>query len=697
MSLLNKTFIFSVILFFCISIVSFCVYRELSKRIAADTVSQELEKLALTKGLSLESSVKPDIAIAVKMVQSPLILDYFKNPSAEPVHTMALKELEKYQEAYSSKQIFWVTDSDKHYYYNCTYSYTVEPEKEGQEWYTATLNSGNLYNFYVDYDIGIKKTNLWINALVFDENKKPRGIAGTGITLDAFINQAYEGLNKPVTMYFFNTQEIVTGAAEKTLLDKKVQIGTMFPCPPDFKSLTSGLQDGEIRHFTCGNQLGVITYIPTYNWYLVAAQPVVTGKGLNQKLLLTVLIGGVLTFALTILAYGMFVRHTLRPLEKLRREMESVAEGDYTASMNYKKHDEIGSLNASLGSITDSSTRIISSIRKQAEQVSNITEKQLENISQCRKRTSEIVSALEAADAAAGEEQDILRQTNESVQKNENDILNFRTMIQMQSEAIKDAGEDIGKMLACVQSLDKYNEDAAGNIEQLYKNSTGSANQFSEVIKLIEKISEQTASMLETNTIIASITEQTNLLAMNASIEAAHAGDAGKGFAVVADEIRKLAEQTKKQSEGIEKVIKDITDSIKEVSNVSQTTNTIISENVKNTESAQKSFSNVSKIIDDQMKLSNGISAGLASVTQSSATVAAGFSEMKQDNDIIAAGSIEAAKKIRLLTEKISTISANARGIDGIVEDISAFAVHNREDIDKLCTGMESFKLKAVI
>jgi methyl-accepting chemotaxis protein len=693
MSLFKKVVIFSITVFITIALLCTVIYLNISRRIAAESVIQELEKLALLKTNMLESSIKPDIALTIKMVKSPLILEYFKNPDKSEYHDIALKELADYQNAYSSKQIFWVTDKDKHYYFNCQYTYTVNPDAAGQEWYESTLNSGKLYGFYIDYDVGIKKTNLWINALVFDENGRPRGIAGTGITLDAFISQAYKGLNPDTTLYFFNSSKTITGASDKTMLDKKEKMNTVFNSSLDIDNLVKDLKQNEIRHFIYNGQPGVVTYIPVYDWYLIAYTPVIR-RSANLRLLFLILIGGISAFALLFILYALFIHQMLKPLGTLNKAMTAIAGGDYTITITQKRSDEIGNLNKSLLSITDASSKIIKDVRSHAAEVSSLTDKQIKNIDECNRQTLQIIAALETADAAVREEQQMLEQTGSSVTKNETDIQKFDTVIRKQNASIATSADNIRQLLHCVSSMDQLNNNSIRNMEDLYNSSTASAQQFLKVTGLINKISNQTAKMLETTAIIASITEQTNLLAMNASIEAAHAGEAGKGFSVVADEIRKLAEQTRQQSEGIAKVINEITCLINEVSKVSQATSTVIDESVKNLEETRISFRNITGIINSEQTLSNSISTELQDVAASSQSVETGFTEMKQDNIKIAEDAKQAMVKISQIKEKISDISTNADTIQNIVADVSRFTVENRDRLAELSAGVNSFRLE---
>ncbi|MDR0472824.1 MAG: PAS domain-containing protein, partial [Treponema sp.] len=274
LSLMRRFIIFSAILFLAILAAGSLAFIFSMRQIINKNKNNELHRILEVERIKLENSVNSEIAIALKMADSPLIRQYFSDPDNFVLKKIAFEEIAAYRRAFAAQSVFWVNDTDKMFYFNDADPYLVDPENPDNYWYQMTLYETELYNFNINYNPDLNVTNLWINVPVCDDKGKPIGMIGTGIDISAFLEIIYKDNTGNADIYFFNAFGEITGAKDAALVAGKKTVGEKFSgIGEDIVAAAKGLKANQIQTFD--SPLGKIALgtLPLLEWYSVVIIP----------------------------------------------------------------------------------------------------------------------------------------------------------------------------------------------------------------------------------------------------------------------------------------------------------------------------------------------------------------------------------------------------------------------------------------
>jgi methyl-accepting chemotaxis protein len=231
------------------------------------------------------------------------------------------------------------------------------------------------------------------------------------------------------------------------------------------------------------------------------------------------------------------------------------------------------------------------------------------------------------------------------------------------------------------------------NVKTLKEASEIGRNGLQEVAADIQEISRESEGLMEINAVMENIASQTNLLSMNAAIEAAHAGEAGKGFAVVADEIRKLAESSGEQSKTISTVLKKIKDSMDKIT---KSTGNVLTE-FESIDTGVKTVAEQEEVIrqamEEQGEGSRQLLQGTSNLTNITQKVKDGSNEMLDGSKEVIQESLNLEKATQEITNGIGEMASGANQINTAVQQVNDISHKNREGIDMLIREVSRFKV----
>jgi methyl-accepting chemotaxis protein len=376
--------------------------------------------------------------------------------------------------------------------------------------------------------------------------------------------------------------------------------------------------------------------------------------------------------------------------------MQDIAqgEGDLTGRIKILANDEIGTMATDFNQIIEKIQHVIISIKQQSGTLSNIGNELSSNMTETAASVNQIAVTIQSIKGQAGDQNVSVKETNTTMRQITGNIERLNTQIETQADNVSQSSSAIEQMLANISSVTETLVKNAENVKRLAQASEVGKNGLQEVATNIQEIAKESEGLLEITSVMENIASQTNLLSMNAAIEAAHAGESGKGFAVVADEIRKLAESSGAQSKTIAAVLKKIKESI---DHISKSTDMVIDrfEAIDtNVRTVSEQEENVRSAMEEQGSGSQQILESIGKLNDVTQTIKQGSGEMLTGSRKV----LEESKHLENLTQQITNgtneMSNGSDQINSAVARVSAISDENKRSIDALVSEVSKFKVE---
>ncbi len=436
--------------------------------------------------------------------------------------------------------------------------------------------------------------------------------------------------------------------------------------------------------------------VASTTWTVIIVVPTSTVYE-SQLKLGTTLIGTILATALIIAALiSLLIITALKPLKSINRNLSEIATGNADLTKRLPETSERNEI----GQITHNFNKFVARLQSLLGDISKSKDDMIEanrEVSQSLQATHSTLQDLDSSVAITEAQMDSQMHSVTTTQQVINDISekvqNLDTLLSTQNNAVEEASSAVEQMIGNIKSVTKSSESMSSTFTNLKDLSKKGMAAEKEIREIVDVMSERSKDLDVANKTISNIASETNLLAMNAAIEAAHAGDAGRGFAVVSDEIRNLAESSSIQSKEIKAKISEIQSLIEKIVQAAVEADKIYTTTNNEMENTSQIVTTITNAMSEQSVGSQQIIDVLKDMKETTFGVRDAGNKMRESQEKLKELTNSLSSSTEQMHEAVSNTANSAASVSEIENELIQSSKKVDESIETISEKINGFRL----